>query len=151
MSKIAHESSNRKRNPDSILRWAAHGVVQVAWPTLLAFAVLAADLTIAWNPGSEPDISAYGIYLRKGSNGPPYELWGYIGQQEIDPAHPAFEITDLEDWATYYVVITAIDAQGLESDFSNSACARLWFIAWPCKGSGGFPKLPKAAPGDEES
>ncbi len=104
---------------------------------IIACPALSADLTIAWDPNSEPDVSAYGIYIRKGAEGPPYDFLGYIDLNEIDPANPSFVITGLEEGAEYYLVMTALDTEGLESVYSNSACARIQGTAQPCTDSGG--------------
>ena len=98
---------------------------------------LSADLTIVWDPNSEPDVSAYGIYIQKGAEGPPYDFLGYVDLNEIDPANPSYVITGLEDGAEYYLVVTALDTEGLESVYSNSACARIEGTAQPCTDSDG--------------
>ena len=57
--------------------------------------------------------------------------------QGIDPANPSFVITGLEDGASYFVVVTALDTEGYESGYSNSVCARIQGTAQPCAGGWG--------------
>ena len=126
-------------------------VAQSTWVLLLLITIacpaLSADLTIAWDPNSEPDVSAYGIYIQKGAKGPPYDFLGYIDLNEIDPANPSYVITGLEDGAEYYLVVTALDTEGLESVYSNSACARIQGTAQPCTDSGGADTPPTGGGG----
>jgi len=104
---------------------------------VISRSALSADLTIAWEPNSEPDVSAYGIYIQKGAEGPPYDFLGYVDLNEIDPANPSYVITGLEDGAEYYLVVTALDTEGLESVYSNSACASIQGTVQPCVDSDG--------------
>ena len=116
-------------------------VAHCTWALLLLITIacraLSADLTIAWDPNSEPDVSAYGIYIRKGAEGPPFDFLGYIELNEIDPDSPSFVVTGLEEGGEYYLVVTALDTEGLESVYSNSACARIEGTVQPCIDSGG--------------
>jgi hypothetical protein len=91
---------------------------------LCASQVFSADVTIAWDTTSEPDISGYNVYYQQGTDGPPYNLFEHIDAQEIDPANPSIMITGLVD-GVYYLVVTAVDTAGVESLYSNSACARI--------------------------
>jgi hypothetical protein len=84
------------------------------------------DLSLAWNPNSEADLAGYGVYSRKGADGPPYDLLGYIAVEELqDRNNPSFTVTGLERGFDYYFAATAYDTAGNESYFSGSACARV--------------------------
>jgi uncharacterized membrane protein YgcG len=132
-----------------------YGRVSVLMSGFLAFAgcifcacpALSADMTIAWDPNSEPDVSAYGIYMRKGSEGPPYDFLGYVGIEEIDPDNPSYVVTGLEEGAVYYLVVTALDSEGYESIYSNSTCAKIEGTVKPCTDSGGGDTPPSGGGG----
>jgi hypothetical protein len=86
----------------------------------------AADVHLAWNPNSEGDLAGYGIYFRKDTAGPPYDLIGYIALEELlDLNTPTFTVSGLDIGFDYYFVATAYDTAGNESGFSNTVCARL--------------------------
>ena len=126
---------------------AAHCALAFLLLIINACPALSADLTIAWDPNSEPDVSAYGIYIRKGAEGPPFDFLGYIELNEIDPDSPSFVVTGLEEGGEYYLVVTALDTEGLESVYSNSACARIQGTAQPCTDSGGADTPPTGGGG----
>lgn len=98
---------------------------------------LSADMTIAWDSNTEPDVRGYNVYFRKGSEGPPYDLVRYVDLQEIDPANPSFVVTGLETGTIYYLTVTALDSEGLESFYSNSVCAQVGDTILPCSTDGG--------------
>ena len=54
--------------------------VSLLWST----SVLSADVTLAWDPNSETDLEGYGVYFRKDTPGPPYDLAGYITLAELN-------------------------------------------------------------------
>jgi hypothetical protein len=99
---------------------------------------LAGDVTLGWDPNSEPDLEGYGVYFRKGAPGPPYNLFGYITADDLrNHRKPVFTVDGLEKGARYYFAITAYDASGHESSFSNSVCAEIGDVIAPCSSSGG--------------
>ena len=52
---------------------------------------LAADVTLAWDANTESDLEGYGVYFRRGSSDPPYDLFGYVSVDELSNANsPAF-------------------------------------------------------------
>ena len=54
----------------------------------------AAQATLAWDPVQEGEIEGYGIYYSSGSDGPPYELFGYVTIAELSDANaPSATIT----------------------------------------------------------
>ncbi|CAB1078954.1 hypothetical protein D1AOALGA4SA_6674 [Olavius algarvensis Delta 1 endosymbiont] len=80
------------------------------------------NFTIGWDPNSENNIDGYGIYVRRGSPGPPYEHVGDVFLDELsDLDAPQFRIIEI-DHGTYYVAATAFDKEGNESSFSDSLC-----------------------------
>ena len=113
----------------------------------------AAQAELAWNPNSEGDLQGYGVYYQKGSDGPPYELFGYVTTAEMDdPQAPSVAVTGLEQDATYYFAVTAFDASGNESAYSSSVCAQVGTVVVPCAaedGSGSDSPASAAAAGSD--
>jgi PKD repeat protein len=76
----------------------------------------ARDVTLQWDPNSEPDLAGYRLfYCEEG--------------QSYDYFNPSWEgtnttctIYDLEENKTYYCVVRAFDTEGLESGNSNEVC-----------------------------
>ena len=80
--------------------------------------VWAADITLAWNPNTEEDLSGYRIYYREEG-------------QNYDYQNPAWEgtattctIPDLNNNTTYYFIARAFDTSNNESEDSDEACYR---------------------------
>ena len=94
--------------------------------TVLFFFVAATanayDVVLAWDPNAESDLAGYNIYVSEGSPGPPYDLIDTYSLDDIDPDNPAGQISDLDDSAEYYFVVSAYDLEGFESDYSNEVC-----------------------------
>ena len=98
---------------------------------LALFATLAhsADVTLAWDPNTEPDLAGYEIYYGTFSGDYSLAVQDYADQGSSpvtvpigdlgDPNNPAYTLTGLDDNETYYFVATAYDDQGFESDYSN--------------------------------
>jgi hypothetical protein len=81
-------------------------------PFLLSIpTVEAAYLDIAWSPNMEPDLAGYRVYYGTSSE-------DYIGFVDVGQV-TAFRLDDLIDDATYYIALTAYDAVGNESGFSD--------------------------------
>jgi hypothetical protein len=105
---------------------------------LLGRTALAAEVTLAWDPNSETDLAGYGIYFRKSTNGPPYDLFGYVTLADLQDANnPTFTLTNLEKGFQYFFAATAYDTDGNESDYSNSVCAEVSDNIELCGGGGG--------------
>jgi hypothetical protein len=108
---------------------------------VLANAVSAADVPLAWDPNSEADLAGYGIYYQKNAPGPPYILFGYVTLAELaDANNPKITVTGLDAGAQYYFAATAFDTANNESDFSTSVCAKIdnASVVIPCPtGNGG--------------
>ena len=87
-------------------------VVLLSAVTLIIGAVLSAgEVTLAWDPNSEPDLAGYRLYhgLQTGQ----YDHIIDVGNVTTKT------VTDLEAGLTYYFVVTAYNTAGLESDPSN--------------------------------
>jgi chitinase len=93
----------------------------------------AADVTLAWDPNLESDLDGYGVYFQKAGSGLSYDLYGYVGTTELGDANsPEFTVTGLQQGATYYFAVTAYDASGNESAYSNPVCAQVGPVVTPC-------------------
>jgi hypothetical protein len=70
-----------------------------------------AQVTVAWEPNTEPDLAGYRIYygLTSDQYGNPID----VGKQT------SYTVASLEDGKTYYFAATAYDQYGDESDFSD--------------------------------
>ena len=96
----------------------------------------AADVTLAWDPNHESDLTGYGVYYRQGADGPPYDLFAYFDKTELtDPNSPTFTITGLTQNASYYFAVTAFDSADNESAYSASVCAHVGDSITPCGSS----------------
>jgi hypothetical protein len=88
-------------------------------------AYAATNFKIGWDPNNEEDIDGYGVYVRGGSPGPPYEHFGDVFLDELsDPDKPQVTLTEVED-GTYYIAATAFDNEGNESSYSDSLCVKV--------------------------
>jgi hypothetical protein len=90
--------------------------------TFLVFLLMAAgahayDITLAWDPNSEMNIAGYNLYVRVDNS--ENKLFYELTLDDIDPANPQFMVMDLENEVAYDFVVTALDSDGRESDFSN--------------------------------
>jgi hypothetical protein len=103
--------------------------ITLLWST----SVLSADVTLAWDPNSEPDLEGYGVYFRKDTQGPPYDLAGYLAIAELTNVYaPSFVVSGLEKGFRYYFAVSAYDTAGNESSFSNAVCADVGDTITPC-------------------
>jgi len=75
------------------------------------------DITLAWDPNSELNISGYNLYVRVDDS--EYKLFHELTFNEIDPANPQFIAMDLKNDVVYDFAVTALSNDGRESDFSN--------------------------------
>jgi hypothetical protein len=120
-------------------RWVVFGfLITLLWSTSVLSAVMSADVTLAWDPNSEPDLAGYGVYLRKDTPGTSYDLAGYITLAELDNVSaPSFVVGGLDRGVRYSFAVTAYDTNGNESTFSNAVCADVGDTITPCTNSSG--------------
>jgi hypothetical protein len=80
----------------------------------------AMDVTLAWDANSESDLAGYKVYYDTHS-GPPYggTITVPLSLQSFTPSTPQYTVPGLTDGVKYYFVVTAYDAEGLESGYSN--------------------------------
>ena len=69
------------------------------------------DVTLEWDPNTEPDLAGYNIYWGYASGD--YAFSADVGNQTT------YTVTGLIPGMTYYYVATAYDTDGLESDYSD--------------------------------
>lgn len=87
---------------------------------------LAKKVTLGWDSNPEPDVEGYVIYRNIGSPGPPYKYADELSENELkNPLHPQITITGLNEHTQYYIAVTAYDAQGNESHFSDQLCVEV--------------------------
>jgi hypothetical protein len=97
---------------------------------LLPADLIAADLTLRWDPNQEEGLAGYKIHYKEKSYGEPYDGKGAEqGDSPIivpltslaDPENPQFRITGLADNKIFFVVLTAFDdaEPANESEYSN--------------------------------
>ena len=85
-----------------------------------------AAVTIAWDPNSEKDLDGYEIYVSKGTPGPPYDHLEDVFLDELnDPDNPSVKLAEIEADGKYFLVTTAFDTQGDESEFSKGLCVKM--------------------------
>lgn len=70
----------------------------------------AGDVTLAWDPNTEPEIAGYKLYFGKTSR-------NYLESVDIGNA-TRYTLMNLTDGVTYYFAVTAYDIYGHESDYS---------------------------------
>jgi len=86
-------------------------------------AVYSAQVTLAWNANTDPNIAGYKIYY--GTSSRNYDVSLDVGN------FTSCTIADMEEGETYYFAATAYDIQGNESSFSEEVV---------------FPNPPRAMP-----
>ena len=79
--------------------------------TLPVTAAYAADVTLAWDPNTEPGITGYKIYWGPSSG-------NYTSSKDVGNNTSA-TITGLDEGKTYYFAATAYNSDGIESGFSR--------------------------------
>ena len=75
-----------------------------------------AQLKLAWDPNSEPDLAGYKLYYRT-TQGGPYNSPG--SPKIIEGNITTYTLTGLTPGQTYYIVATAYDTSNNESGYSN--------------------------------
>lgn len=85
--------------------------------------VSAAEVTLAWDANTDPDVAGYMIYY--GFAARDYDYVVDVGDQTT------FTLSGLKDGHTYYFAVTAYDTEDLESDFSNEVTKNFDFDNQP--------------------
>jgi hypothetical protein len=85
--------------------------------------VSAAQVTLAWDANTDPDLAGYMIYYGFATRA--YDYVVDVGDQTT------FTLSGLEDGHTYYFALTAYDTEDLESDFSNEVTKNFEFDNQP--------------------
>ncbi|MBE0598446.1 MAG: fibronectin type III domain-containing protein, partial [Desulfuromonadales bacterium] len=99
------------------MRW-----LLLACLTLLVPAVACGkDVSLAWDPNTEPDIAGYKIYYQVDSPTLPYDGTG--AREGASPVDVGLTTTatlhGLAESRIYYFTVTAYNSDGYESSFSN--------------------------------
>jgi hypothetical protein len=79
--------------------------------------VHAAEVNLAWDPNTEPDVAQYKVYYGLGSRN--YDYVMEVGN------FTSCVVTGLEQGRTYYFAATAVNTANIESDFSNEVSVAL--------------------------
>jgi hypothetical protein len=79
--------------------------------------VHAAEVNLAWDQNTEPDVAGYRVYYGLGSR-------NYDHVMEVGNCTSCV-VTGLEQGRTYYFAATAVNTAAIESDFSNEVSAAL--------------------------
>jgi hypothetical protein len=88
---------------------------------------MAADVTLAWDPSASPNITGYKVYVGSSSR-------TYSAPTPI-PNQTSYIVTGLPA-GTWYFSVTATDASGNESGFSNEVVKTVGGATVPCDISG---------------
>jgi hypothetical protein len=106
-----HFISLRRHNGVSQLTRLIHITFLTAVFFLFAPGVQAAEITLAWDPNTEPDMAGYMIYYGPASG--QYDYYQNVGNQT------SYTVTGLDEGHYYYIALTAYDINGNQSDFSD--------------------------------
>ena len=71
----------------------------------------AAQVTLAWDPSTDPNVTGFRVFYGTSSHSYPFK--NDAGK------NTTFTLSNLQDGATYYFVVTAYNSSGIESQFSN--------------------------------
>src|SRR5437016_7133528 len=71
----------------------------------------AAQITLAWDPNTEPDLAGYTLYY--GTSSSSYQFSVYVGNRT------SYSLAGLLEGQIYYFAVTAYNLSGIESGFSN--------------------------------
>jgi hypothetical protein len=122
---------------------------------LVAAGARAAEVTLAWDANRESDLEGYGVYYKAGTEGPPYDFFGYVALSDLaDEQAPTFTVSGLQPDTRYHFAITAYDSGGKESALSASVCAEVGDVVTPCAvsdGSTGATPPPPGSPGSSST
>jgi hypothetical protein len=87
---------------------------------------LGKNVTMGWDPNPEPDLEGYVIYRNTGSPGPPYKYAATLSEDDLtNPLSPMVTLTGIKENTAYFIAVTAYDAEGNESYFSDEVCVEI--------------------------
>jgi hypothetical protein len=80
-----------------------------------------AEVRLAWDPNTEPQLAGYKVYYKTGSSGPPYDgMDASQGDSPVDVGNVTeFTLQDLDNGVIYFFAVTAYDTEGYETGYSN--------------------------------
>jgi len=93
------------------------GLLLLLCAILTPSAAHAAEVNLAWDPNTEPDLAGYKVYYGLGSRN--YDYVMDVGNCT------SCVVVGLEQGRTYYFAATAVNTANIESDFSNEVSAAL--------------------------
>ena len=73
------------------------------------------DVTLAWDPNSEPDLGGYIVYVNEDASHTPFYQLDAVSMDEIEPDDPRYTVVELKYDVDYCFAVTAYDAEGFES------------------------------------
>jgi hypothetical protein len=131
------------RNPNSLIRHRrVLPVLIILLGMLLSTSAYAVDVTLAWDPNTEPDLDGYTVYYSVDSAGPPYDYVGDLPLDQLpDPDNPQVTLTELDKFVNYHFAVTAYDTEGNESNFSSSLCIYIDDVVQECEPADGLDAM----------
>lgn len=112
-------------NSNSHGEWSNTLAVEVNYPpsppTGLIFEdIKGGEVTLKWNPNSEPDMESYNVFINESDAG----VSGPYRKVNTKPVLTnEFTVTGLVDKMIYHFVVTALDNKSIESTYSDTATA----------------------------
>jgi hypothetical protein len=127
--KVENQEDARMRRRGQLLSQFLHpplvGFLSFVSLTLILglFSTLAycSEVTLAWDPNTEPELAGYKVYYKTKSSGPPYNGTGPPeGDSPIDVGNVTeFTLDGLSNGVIYFFAVTAYDTEGYETYYSN--------------------------------
>jgi len=107
-----------------VLRTCALLLTLAMFALLLPIGTYAATVTLEWDlPSQDSDLVAGYLLYYGGDSGPPYEgTEANEGSSPIDVGNvTTFTVAGLDETRSHFFAVTAYNAEGVESDYSNEA------------------------------
>ena len=81
----------------------------------------AENVTLSWDPSPTPDVAGYKVYYKENSPSLPFDGVGLAeGPSPVDVGNQlSATLTGLPENSTFFFAVTAYDAAGYESSYSN--------------------------------
>lgn len=123
MSAPDWRAATRASRTDLPAAGAWHATAVTTLLVLLCASHAAAQVTIGWNPSSEPDVAGYKLYVGAASR---------TYHDSIDVGtRTSYTVTGLQDDRPYYFAVTAYTSNGAESGFSAEVTTALSVRLFP--------------------